>query len=103
LLLLVRSRLDTLPATIASRCQRIRIAPPPPEEAVAWLEARAGGGGLASRLLALAGDAPLLALLLAEEGFRELDDSFGKTCWASWKPQREPLEVAAEWARRRCR
>jgi DNA polymerase III subunit delta' len=99
LLLLVRSRLDTLPATIASRCQRIRIAPPPAEEAIPWLEARAGGGGW-PRLLALAGDAPLMALLLAEEGFREFDQSFTEDLLGVMGRRREPLEVAAEWARR---
>jgi DNA polymerase III subunit delta' len=99
LLLLVRSRLDTLPATIASRCQRIRIAPPTPEEAVPWLEARAGGGDW-RRLLALAGDAPLMALLLAEEGFRELDEDFTADLLGIAGRRKEPLEVAAEWARR---
>lgn len=99
LLLLVRSRLDTLPATIASRCQRVRIAPPAPEEAARWLEARAGAGDW-RRLLALAGDAPLLALLLAEEGFRELDDRFAEDLLGVLGSLREPLEVAAEWARR---
>lgn len=99
LLLLVRSRLDTLPATIASRCQRVRIAPPSTEDAVSWLEARAGGGDW-RRLLALAGDAPLLALLLAEEGFRELDEGFARDLLGVLGHRREPLEVAAEWARR---
>ena len=98
LLLLVRSRLDTLPATIASRCQRIRIAPPSPEEAIPWLEARAGGGDW-RRLLALAGDAPLMALLLAEEGFREFDRTFTADLLGVLAQRREPLEVAAEWAR----
>lgn len=99
LLLLVRSRLDTLPATIASRCQRMRIAPPPPEEAVPWLEARAGGGDW-RRMLALAGHAPLLALLLAEEGFREFDEGFTQDLLGVIGRRKEPLEVAAEWARR---
>jgi len=99
LLLLVRSRLDTLPATIASRCQRVRIAPPSPGDAVAWLEARAGGGEWA-RLLALAGDAPLMALLLAEEGFRELDEGFSRDLLDLLGRRREPLEVSAEWARK---
>jgi len=98
LLLLVRSRLDTLPATIASRCQRVRIAPPPPEQALHWLEARAGGGDW-RRLLALAGDAPLLALLLAEEGFRDLDEGFSKDLLDVLGRRSEPLEVAAAWAR----
>jgi DNA polymerase III subunit delta' len=99
LLLLVRSRLDTLPATIASRCQRIRIAPPPFELAVSWLEARAGRGDWL-RLLALAGGAPLMALLLAEEGFRQLDEEFAGDLLGILARRVEPLEVAAKWARR---
>jgi DNA polymerase-3 subunit delta' len=99
LLLLVRSRLDTLPATIASRCQRVRIAPPPPEQAMAWLKARSGTDDW-RRLLALAGDAPLLALLLAEEGFREFDRTFTDDLTGVLAGRREPFEVAAEWARR---
>jgi DNA polymerase III subunit delta' len=98
LLLLVRSRLDTLPATIASRCQRVRIAPPPATEAIPWLEARAGEGDW-QRLLSLAGDAPLMALLLAEEGFRELDRKFAADLAGILGRRREALEVAAEWAR----
>lgn len=98
LLLLVRSRMDTLPATIASRCQRVRIAPPPREQAITWLEARAEGDNW-ERLLALAGEAPLLALLLAEEGFRELDETFSRDLAGLMAQSREPLEVAAEWAR----
>jgi DNA polymerase III subunit delta' len=98
LLLLVRSRLDTLPATIASRCQRLRIAPPCPDDAVRWLEARAGTADW-RRLLALAGDAPLLALLLAQEGYRQLDRDFSEALLAVLGGSREPLEVAAALAR----
>jgi DNA polymerase III subunit delta' len=99
LLLMVRSRLDTLPATIASRCQRLRIAPPSTRQAVDWLEARTGTADW-RRLLALAGGAPLLALLLAEEGFRDLDAEFSTDLLGVLVRQREPLEVAAGWARR---
>ena len=98
LLLLVRSRLDTLPATIASRCQRIRIAPPAPEDAVSWLEAR-GGKKDWGRLLALAGGAPLMALLLAEENMLELDAGCRKDLLGIMSQRQEPLEVAAAWAR----
>jgi DNA polymerase-3 subunit delta' len=98
LLLLVRSRLDTLPATIASRCQRVRIAPPKVEEAVQWLQDRAGNEDW-RRLLALAGDAPLMALLLAQEGFRELDQGFTNDVLEVLAHRREPLELAAGWAR----
>ncbi len=99
LLLLVRSRMDTLPATIASRCQRIRISPPPRAEALRWLEAR-GRQGDWHALLELAGGAPLMALLLAEEGADELDAKCRDDLLGILGGRRDPLEVAAEWARR---
>ncbi|NGP54680.1 hypothetical protein [Thioalkalivibrio sp. XN8] len=99
LLLLVRSRLDTLPATIASRCQRIRIAPPPLPEALRWLEAR-GGRADWERLLSLAGGAPLMALLLHEEGALEFDAECREDLLGILGGGREPVEVAATWARR---
>jgi DNA polymerase-3 subunit delta' len=99
LLLLVRSRMDTLPATIASRCQRIRISPPPREEALQWLEPR-GRQGDWQALLDLAGGAPLMALLLAEEGADELHLRCREDLLGILGGRREPLEVAAEWARR---
>ena len=99
LLLLVRSRLDTLPATIASRCQRIRIAPPPAPEAVHWLEER-GGKADWGRLLSLAGGAPLMALLLHEEGALELDAECRGDLLGILGGGKEPVEVAAGWARR---
>ncbi len=82
-----------LPATIASRCLRLTLTPPPAEVAIAWLEAhvRAGpkAGGDASAVapaatasaaarswdaaLALTGGAPLLALELNSSEIAALD------------------------------
>jgi DNA polymerase-3 subunit delta' len=72
LLILVVARGDRLPATIASRCQRLRIGPPPPEAAAAWLAGRHPGVDWAGPL-ALAGGAPLAALRLVEGGGAELE------------------------------
>lgn len=99
LLLLVRSRLDTLPATIASRCQRVRIAPPALPEALQWLEER-GGKEDWERLLTLAGGAPLMALLLHEEGALEFDATCREDLLGILAGGREPVEVAAAWAKR---
>jgi DNA polymerase-3 subunit delta' len=78
-----------LPATIASRCLRLTLTPPPAEVAIAWLEARAraypkAGGEAAAAApaaahswepaLALAGGAPLLALELDALGIAALDE-----------------------------
>jgi DNA polymerase-3 subunit delta' len=67
LLILVIARLDRLPATIASRCQRLSVLAPPAPVALAWLAAQDPGvdwGGA----LALAGGAPLGALELDRAG-----------------------------------
>jgi len=97
LIILVRSRLDTLPATIASRCQRLRLAPPPTAEALAWLEGLSGGEQAQwERLLSLAGGAPVLAARLREEGFEALDRELGRGVYEVALGQRDPVELAAQ-------
>jgi DNA polymerase-3 subunit delta' len=75
-LIMVARPSHRLPATIASRCLRLVLTPPPTETAVAWLQGRAqAGAGTQSwhAELALAGGAPLRALELAEVGVAALD------------------------------
>src|SRR5580700_6329284 len=78
-----------LPATVASRCLRLRLSPPATDEAVAWLQTNAPGknappganpsGAKPSganpwhAALALAGGAPLLAVQLDAEGLAAID------------------------------
>ena len=52
--------------TVRSRCQRVRLSPPPPEQAVSWLTQE--GVRDAAVLLAAAAGAPLLARELAAAG-----------------------------------
>lgn len=52
--------------TVLSRCQRLRVPPPPPAEAAAWLAARGVAG--AEVLLAACAGAPLEALAWSEGG-----------------------------------
>jgi DNA polymerase III subunit delta' len=70
-LILVARPSHRLPATIASRCLRLVLTPPPTEAAVHWLQGRAQQSWHAE--LALAGGAPLRALELAEVGVAALD------------------------------
>jgi DNA polymerase-3 subunit delta' len=77
-----------LPATVASRCLRLTLTPPPAEVAIAWLEARArtspkAGSEAAAApahahswdaALSLAGGAPLLALELNSPEIAALDE-----------------------------
>ena len=61
-----------LPATIASRCLRLSLRPPPTDGALEWLRVRAPATEWRAAL-SLAGGAPLLALQLDAEGLAELD------------------------------
>jgi len=65
LLLSTTDEASLLP-TVRSRCQRIRLAAPPPDEACAWLQAQ--GVPDAATLLAATGGAPLAARELAAAG-----------------------------------
>jgi DNA polymerase III subunit delta' len=76
LLILTVARPDRLPATVASRCQRLAIAVPVTAVALAWLAEQAGADGPEVDWrgpLALAAGAPLGALRLAERGGATLD------------------------------
>jgi DNA polymerase-3 subunit delta' len=71
LLVLTTARLESVPVTVASRCQRLRLPAPPRSEALAWLGAREAGRDW-SLALELAGGVPQRALRLASEGIEEL-------------------------------
>jgi DNA polymerase III subunit delta' len=62
-----------LPATIASRCLRLKLKPPATDDAIAWLKARSPGMNPWHAALALAGGAPLLAMQLDAEGLAAVD------------------------------
>jgi DNA polymerase III subunit delta' len=76
LLLLTCHRPEALPRTVVSRCQRLRIAPPAPDAARAWLAGQPEAG--AGELLDLVGGGPLAALALAQEGGVALKKEFGE-------------------------
>ena len=61
-----------LPATIASRCLRLSLRPPPTEEAIEWLRAHSSAAEWRAAL-SLAGGAPLLALQLDADGLAAID------------------------------
>jgi DNA polymerase-3 subunit delta' len=70
LFLLISDDQERLLPTIRSRCQRLALPLPDPALARAWL--KAAGVGEAARWLALAGNAPLLAVELASGDERAL-------------------------------
>ncbi|RLA32080.1 MAG: DNA polymerase III subunit delta' [Gammaproteobacteria bacterium] len=96
LLMLVATRRNRLLPTIRSRCQRLSLAMPARDQAVAWLT----GQGVADSeaLLALADGSPLLALDLANDGAvtarREAFDALGGVLTG----HNDPVAVAAKWS-----
>lgn len=67
-IVLVTAMPDRLPATIISRCHRLRVLQPTRVEALEWLAARADCDDW-GRLLDYAGGGPLAALALYRRGF----------------------------------
>ena len=99
LLILVRSRLDTLPATIASRCQRIRFPVPPAAESLAWLKDMDAERDW-TLLLNASGGAPLAAWRAAQAGEEELEQQFAADLQAIAAGRKDPVRVASEWQRK---
>ena len=96
-LILVSAYPGLLPATVRSRCQQLRLAPPDPTAGLEWLWAQ--GLEDAAPLLQAAGGAPYRALELAEPGVRErrresLEDWLGVV-----RGRADASEVAARWGR----
>ena len=96
LLILVRSRLDTLPATIASRCQTMRFVIPETSLALEWLRSCDADQDW-ERLLPLAGGAPFRAIALSEMGMVDLDRRFQADLLSLAAGKADPVAVAAEW------
>lgn len=96
LLVLAAGRIDHMPPTIGSRCQRLRIPTPARTMALAWLdEAKAGTGPSWGRLLKMSAGAPLAALMLANEGADELAEEMATALGDG--AVRDPLGLAAGW------
>ena len=98
LLILVATQPSRLPATILSRCQRVRVRAPHRAEATAWLRAVRGEADW-NAVLAVLGEAPLLAaeadpakvIDTAAQMRRELIEAGSGSC--------DPVALAERWTR----
>ncbi len=98
LLILCAARPSRLPATIVSRCQRVKVARPKRQEALRWLEARQENRDWGEVLEHAAG-APLRALELEEGGFAALDRDMTDAL-ASLRDRRlDFVETAERWSK----
>ena len=87
-----------LPVTIASRCLRLVLRPPPSAEAIGWLDEHSAKRPW-SAALALAGGAPLLALKLDAGALAALDEDM-RTCVGQLAAGSVDISLLAErWLR----
>jgi DNA polymerase-3 subunit delta' len=97
LLVLVTSRPSALLPTVRSRCQKLALAGPSAEEALAFIRNETGQAAPRD-LLEFVGGAPLRALELAGGSFTALNDHMLKTLEALLSGRADVTQVAAEWA-----
>lgn len=96
LLLLVSGQPSLLPATIRSRCQRVKLPPPSRESALKWLHGRFPDLDAGS-LLSAADGAPMLAVTLAGESLlKERQKQISDLKLVAIRRQ-NPVVVAAQW------
>ncbi|MBL8202448.1 MAG: hypothetical protein JNK40_15895 [Chromatiales bacterium] len=93
-----------LPATILSRCERIRLSAPAPATALAWLASRHPDQAACEKALAFASGAPLMARsLLANDrspGVIGLLAELGDELQQVIDRKSTPTTVARSWAKR---
>jgi len=98
LLMLVATQPSRLPATILSRCQRLRVRPPARADAVAWLSATRGAGDWNAALEVL-GEAPMLAAQADAAEVAAVGAESRATLDELAAGSADPVAAAERWAR----
>jgi DNA polymerase III subunit delta' len=99
LLILIAKPSHRLPATIASRCQRVVLRAPDPAEGLAWLKKHSPDGESWEAALTLAGGAPLLALELPQKAMEELDEEMREVLRRLTEDSVDVTLLSDAWAR----
>jgi DNA polymerase-3 subunit delta' len=98
LIMLVVTQPSRLPATILSRCQRIRIRAPARKEAVAWLEASRGADDW-NAVLDTLGEAPMLAAEVDPKSVVQVGQEVRRTLEEATTGGGDPVATAERWSR----
>jgi DNA polymerase-3 subunit delta' len=96
--MLVVTQPSRLPATILSRCQRIRIRAPARQEAVAWLEASRGAEDW-NAVLDTLGEAPMLAADVDAKAVVQVGQEVRRTLEEATTGGGDPVATAERWSR----
>jgi DNA polymerase-3 subunit delta' len=99
ILIIIARPTHRLPATIASRCLRLALRPPPTDTAIAWLKAHGSPDQNWDAALALAGGAPLLAMEFNDVGIAALEREMQEGMQAVAAGAVDVTLVADQWAR----
>jgi len=98
LLILVVTQPSRLPATILSRCQRVRVRAPERADAVRWLEATRGPGDW-ERVLAVLGTTPMAAAAADPAAVVEVAAEVRRGLEEATAGGGDPVATAERWAR----
>ncbi|MDB6047195.1 MAG: hypothetical protein JWM63_5746 [Gammaproteobacteria bacterium] len=98
LLMLVVTQPSRLPATILSRCQRVRIRAPDRQGAVSWLETTRGPGDWNAVLDAL-GEAPMLAADVDPAAVVQVGAEVRRALDEASTGSADPVATAERWVR----
>ena len=98
LLMLVVTQPSRLPATILSRCQRVRVRAPGRKEAVSWLEASRGPGDW-NAVLDTLGEAPMLAAEVDPKALVQVGLEVRRTLEEATTGGGDPVATAERWSR----
>jgi DNA polymerase-3 subunit delta' len=99
MLIMIARPTHRLPATIASRCLRLALRPPPRDAAVAWLKAHGSPDQNWDAALTLAGGAPLLALELSNAGIAALETEMQESMRAMAAGAVDVTLLADQWVK----
>ncbi len=98
LIVLLAAQPSRLPATLISRCQRVRVRPPTRAESLGWLE-RARGVGEWAAVLEVIGEAPMAAAGLDPAAVGALRAETSRTLDAIRSGAADPVATAERWSR----
>jgi DNA polymerase-3 subunit delta' len=98
LLMLVVTQPSRLPATILSRCQRIRVRAPGRKDALSWLQENRGAGDWNIVLDAL-GEAPMLATEVDPKAVAQVGAEVRQGLEDAMAGGSDPVATAERWAR----
>ncbi|MEN7341872.1 MAG: hypothetical protein AAAFM81_02980 [Pseudomonadota bacterium] len=96
-LVLLADDLSRIPATIMSRCVKLRVALPKRSESLSWLKEQGFDSEEADIALAQHLDAPMAAADALRDGSAQLLATVWKDAQAIAAGQAEPLAVSARW------